>query len=207
MSKKFFPLALFFSLSCFATPSVEVLFSTNPSVVKVHVANKKGNHGVGSGVVVAKNYIVTNCHVIANSQAYQQLIGSAGFQSLIQQNPEFGESVIASIMKGLGLETKDYSEQLSALSDTIGAFTDTITLPSVVENKLLTWGNEKTQSIEAQNLAFKQGLETILGREATQGLLWSIKESKPESITALAQIFNMSSVDFSKMVNKTLGNK
>lgn len=68
MIRKLFPLALLFSLSCFATPSVEVLFSTNPSVVKVHVANKKGNHGVGSGVVVAKNYIVTNCHVIANSQ-------------------------------------------------------------------------------------------------------------------------------------------
>ena len=66
---------------------------------------------------------------------------------------------------------------------------------------------EKTESIEAQNLAFKQGLETILGREATQGLLWSIKEFKPESITALAQIFNMSSEDFGQMVNKTLGNK
>jgi len=145
--------------------------------------------------------------VIANSQAYRELINSAGFKSLIAQNPEFGESIIASIMEGLNLETKDYSEQLSVLSDTIGAFTDTITLPSVVENKLLTWGNEKTQSIEAQNLAFKQGLETILGREATQGLLWSIKEFKPESITALAQIFNMSSEDFSKMVNKTLGNK
>ena len=145
--------------------------------------------------------------VIANSQAYNELINSAGFQSLIKQNPEFGESIIASIMEGLGLETKDYSEQLSVLSDTIGAFTDTITLPSVVENKLLTWGNEKTQSIEAQNLAFKQGLETILGREATQGLLYSISQFKPESITALAQIFNMSSEDFSKMVNKTLGNK
>lgn len=145
--------------------------------------------------------------VIANSQAYNELINSAGFQSLIKQNPEFGESIIASIMEGLGLETKDYSEQLSVLSDTIGAFTDTITLPNVVENKLLTWGNEKTQSIEAQNLAFKQGLETILGREATQGLLYSISQFKPESITALAQIFNMSSEDFSKMVNKTLGNK
>ena len=145
--------------------------------------------------------------VIANSQAYNELINSAGFQSLIKQNPEFGESIIASIMEGLKLETTDYSEQLSVLSDTIGAFTDTITLPSVVENKLLTWGNEKTQSIEAQNLAFKQGLETILGREATQGLLYSISQFKPESITALAQIFNMSSEDFSKMVNKTLGNK
>ena len=55
-------------VTSFSTPSVEVMFNTNPSVVKVHVANDKGNHGVGSGVVVAKNYIVTNCHVIANSQ-------------------------------------------------------------------------------------------------------------------------------------------
>ena len=68
MFKKLFLLGMFFPATCFSTPSVEVLFNTNPSVVKVHVANDKGNHGVGSGVVVAKNYIVTNCHVIANSQ-------------------------------------------------------------------------------------------------------------------------------------------
>ena len=157
--------------------------------------------------IEADRDLMSIADVIANSQAYRELINDAGFKSLIAQNPEFGETIIAEIMEGLGLETKDYSEQLSVLSDTIGAFTDTITLPSVVENKLLTWGNEKTESIEAQNLAFKQGLETILGREATQGLLWSIKEFKPESITALAQIFNMSSEDFGQMVNKTLGNK
>jgi len=66
---KFFPLLItLFPITVFSTPSIEVLLNTNPSVVKVHVANDKGNHGVGSGVVVAKNYIVTNCHVIANSQ-------------------------------------------------------------------------------------------------------------------------------------------
>ena len=68
MIKKLFLLGILFPVTSFSTPSVEILFSTNPSVVKVHVANDKGNHGVGSGVVVAKNYIVTNCHVIANSQ-------------------------------------------------------------------------------------------------------------------------------------------
>ena len=68
MIKKLFLLGMLFPVTCLSTPSVEVLFNTNPSVVKVHVANDKGNHGVGSGVVVAKNYIVTNCHVIANSQ-------------------------------------------------------------------------------------------------------------------------------------------
>ena len=68
MIKKLSLLSILFPITCFSTPSIEVLFNTNPSVVKVHVANDKGNHGVGSGVVVAKNYIVTNCHVIANSQ-------------------------------------------------------------------------------------------------------------------------------------------
>ena len=68
MLKKLFLLGMLLPVTSFSTPSVEVLFNTNPSVVKVHVANDKGNHGVGSGVVVAKNYIVTNCHVIANSQ-------------------------------------------------------------------------------------------------------------------------------------------
>ena len=68
MFKKLFLLSMLLPVTSFSTPSVEVLFNTNPSVVKVHVANDRGNHGVGSGVVVAKNYIVTNCHVIANSQ-------------------------------------------------------------------------------------------------------------------------------------------
>ena len=68
MIKKIFLLIILFPITGFSTPRTEVLFNTNPSVVKVHVANDRGNHGVGSGVVVAKNYIVTNCHVIANSQ-------------------------------------------------------------------------------------------------------------------------------------------
>ena len=68
MIKKIFLLIILFPITGFSTPRTEVLFNTNPSVVKVHVANDKGNHGVGSGVVVAKNFIVTNCHVIANSQ-------------------------------------------------------------------------------------------------------------------------------------------
>jgi serine protease Do len=68
MKKKIIFLITLFPITGFSTPSIEVLLNTNPSVVKVHVANDKGNHGVGSGVVVAKNYIVTNCHVIANSQ-------------------------------------------------------------------------------------------------------------------------------------------
>jgi hypothetical protein len=49
-------------------PTPELLFKINASIVKINVATKEGGRGVGSGVVVAKDHIVTNCHVIANSR-------------------------------------------------------------------------------------------------------------------------------------------
>ena len=67
---------LVFSLNIYSATTVEeknkslnkLSFSINPSIVKVHTANKQGNHGVGSGVVVAKDHVVTNCHVIADAK-------------------------------------------------------------------------------------------------------------------------------------------
>ncbi|MDC0126762.1 serine protease [Methylophilaceae bacterium] len=61
-------LLFFFSFCVSSTPAPELLFKINRSVVKVNVSNKEGNHGVGSGVVVKKDHIVTNCHVIADAQ-------------------------------------------------------------------------------------------------------------------------------------------
>jgi serine protease Do len=66
--KNFLFLLFFFSFCVSATPAPELLFKINRSVVKVNVSNKEGNHGVGSGVVVKKDHIVTNCHVIADAQ-------------------------------------------------------------------------------------------------------------------------------------------
>ncbi len=37
------------------------------SVAKIHTITKSGGHGVSSGVVVARNHIATNCHVLANA--------------------------------------------------------------------------------------------------------------------------------------------
>lgn len=45
----------------------ELSYRLKASVVKVHTATKTGGHGVGTGVVVAKDLVATNCHVIANS--------------------------------------------------------------------------------------------------------------------------------------------
>jgi serine protease Do len=45
----------------------EMAYKLKASVVKVHVATKSGGHGVGTGVVVGKDLVATNCHVIANA--------------------------------------------------------------------------------------------------------------------------------------------
>lgn len=50
-----------------AAPGDDVVFKLNFSVVKVQVSNDKGDRGIGSGVVVSPNLVVTNCHVVANS--------------------------------------------------------------------------------------------------------------------------------------------
>jgi len=53
--------------SLFAASVNELAYKLKASVVKVHVATKSGGHGVGTGVVVGKDLIATNCHVLANS--------------------------------------------------------------------------------------------------------------------------------------------
>jgi serine protease Do len=56
------------SLYAYAQPTDEMVYALKPSVVKIHVITQHGHHGVGSGVVVDKDHVATNCHVVANAQ-------------------------------------------------------------------------------------------------------------------------------------------
>lgn len=56
------------SSAAHALPPDGLVYDLKPSVVKIHVVNPQGNHGVGSGVVVAKDHVATNCHVLANAR-------------------------------------------------------------------------------------------------------------------------------------------
>lgn len=48
-------------------PNPELTYKLKASVTKVHVATKTGGHGVGTGVVVDKDLVATNCHILANA--------------------------------------------------------------------------------------------------------------------------------------------
>lgn len=49
-------------------PKPEFVLALSNSLAKVHVEDKNGQHGIGSGVVVGVNQVATNCHVIANAR-------------------------------------------------------------------------------------------------------------------------------------------
>jgi tetratricopeptide (TPR) repeat protein len=50
-----------------AIPSFEKLLELNNSIVAVNVDLPDGSSGTGTGVVVSKEYVATDCHVIANT--------------------------------------------------------------------------------------------------------------------------------------------
>ena len=53
--------------SSVAVPTDEIVQKISAHVVKVQVSLDNGGYGLGSGVVIAKDQVVTNCHVIAGA--------------------------------------------------------------------------------------------------------------------------------------------
>ena len=53
--------------TAFAEPNSDLVYKLKNSVAKVHTFTKNGGHGVGTGVVVGKDLVATNCHVLANA--------------------------------------------------------------------------------------------------------------------------------------------
>lgn len=59
---------LFSSITCMAMPNIADILKLNKSLVQVSTKISDAETGRGSGVVVSKEYVATNCHVIANTK-------------------------------------------------------------------------------------------------------------------------------------------
>ncbi len=62
-----FSLALYAN-SAFAQPSIGELLQLHGSIVQISVELENGNVGTGTGVVISNEYVITNCHVLANGK-------------------------------------------------------------------------------------------------------------------------------------------
>lgn len=71
-----------FSSTALAFPSDEKIIEMNNSVVKVHVNDRDGNYGIGSGFVVLENHVATSCHVIAGAQSVRVAKGGVRYKPI-----------------------------------------------------------------------------------------------------------------------------
>lgn len=67
--KKLLLMSLLFNAnSVFAQPNIGELLKLHDSIVQISVELENGNVGTGTGVVISNEYVVTNCHVLANGK-------------------------------------------------------------------------------------------------------------------------------------------
>jgi len=84
-----------------AAPSSELLLKLDAQVVRVQVSLANGSYGLGSGVVVAKDQVVTNCHVVANATGIS-VATNAGVYTVSAIKADWHHDVC--IIKAEGLE-------------------------------------------------------------------------------------------------------
>ena len=68
-----------FNKTTHAAPSDALVNQLNAQVLRVQVELANGSFGLGSGVVVAKDQVVTNCHVVAKAKSISVVSGGASF--------------------------------------------------------------------------------------------------------------------------------
>jgi len=73
---------LLYQLQVCAEPTQDTFMKVFFSVVQIHVEDKDGEHGVGSGIVVSQNLIATNCHVLANARGILATQGEENFRPI-----------------------------------------------------------------------------------------------------------------------------
>lgn len=66
----------------FAQPSIGELLQLHDSIVQISVELENGNIGTGTGVVISNEYVVTNCHVLANGKGANVAKYGDGFKPI-----------------------------------------------------------------------------------------------------------------------------
>lgn len=57
-----------------ATPSPALMQELNTQVLRVQVIHNNGSHGLGSAVVISKDHVVTNCHVVTEAHHVEVIL-------------------------------------------------------------------------------------------------------------------------------------
>lgn len=107
MTKLLNYVTIFLSTLCvhhvaWADSGSELMQALNSRVLRVQVGLNNGQYGLGSGVVVAENQVVTNCHVVANASSISVMSGGAAYH-VVGVKPDWKHDVCMLQMEDLPL--------------------------------------------------------------------------------------------------------
>jgi serine protease Do len=98
-----------FITSAFAIPSDDLLKTLNAEVYRVEVAHQNGKHGLGSAVVIAKDQLVTNCHVVTNAKDVKVMVNGVAHE-VTGLKPDWHHDICIITTAGLDLPVAEMGE-------------------------------------------------------------------------------------------------
>jgi hypothetical protein len=168
--------------------------------------DSEGKTGFEKLIETADTDLIPLIDLIQKDARFKKLIDSSGFETFLSldKTGKSKETIAEKLLKDAGIVGKDYTEALIQVADTINSFMGSgFALPEIKENEFWTFKvDEKQESIDARKKMFKDSLTSIIGRDATQGLLAQLEKYQPEIITTLSQAFNLSTEDFVKLISE-----
>ena len=171
-----------------------------------NVKDSEGKTGFAKLIETADRDLMPLVELIQKDDRFKKLISSSGFQAFLKldKTGASAERIAQKILQDAGIVGKDYTEALIQAADTINSFVgEGVILPEIQKDDFWSFKvDEKQESIDARKKIFKDTLTSIIGRDATQGLLVQLQKYQPEIITTLAQAFNLSTEDFGNLINK-----
>ena len=129
----------FVTSSAWASPATETVNALNASVLRVQVNLPNGKHGLGSAVVIAKNQVVTSCHVVNEATDVSVIVNGAAYPASAIK-PDWRHDVCILTVENLNVPTV----KLGA-TDTLkyGDSIFTVGYPDEVKAPVNTYGEVK----------------------------------------------------------------
>lgn len=91
------------SAGVMAEPSQALMQELNSKVLRIQVGLANGSYGLGSGVVVAENQVVTNCHVVAKATSVNVVSEGASY-NVVGIKPDWRHDVCVLQMQDLPIK-------------------------------------------------------------------------------------------------------
>ena len=144
--------------------------------------------------------MIDRAQTLMNTRDFQALLKQKGFEGF-STDPIKQKALASELIKKMGIQEKDFTDEINQLNDTIKQNLSTFTLPKI-ETYTPLGLIQKSSSVENQKNFFVNTIEQLTGRPMTKEIYNKILT--PDAKLNLAKAFDISSVQLNSLVSEYL---